>query len=69
MLALAVDGLRSNERSIDLDPEETARCNSLVWYGCANRLIQLGNGVGRAQVRFIMFVSDVTLPSACPGLY
>ncbi|GAA5981756.1 hypothetical protein JCM10908_004595 [Rhodotorula pacifica] len=56
LLALSLDGLRSNERDIRLTPEELLRCDTTIWYGCAHRLLQLGNAVGRPQVRVIMAV-------------
>ena len=51
-----------------LTPEELSRCDTMIWYGCAHRLLQLGNGVGRPQVRFIMCahsLSEVLLCSHC----
>ena len=54
---------------MQLTPEELSRCDTMIWYGCAHRLLQLGNGVGRPQVRFIMCAKislyDLFLCSLC----
>ncbi|GAA5978176.1 hypothetical protein JCM11641_001125 [Rhodosporidiobolus odoratus] len=56
VLALAVDGLRCEEPRIHLTPEEQQRCHPLLWYACAQRFSQIGDGSGRPQVRFIQTV-------------
>lgn len=53
ILALALDGLRCQDSHIELSPDEQQRCHPLIWYSCAQRFMQLGDGLGRPQVRYI----------------
>ncbi|GAA5946026.1 hypothetical protein JCM10213_005455 [Rhodosporidiobolus nylandii] len=56
VLALSIDGLRCQEARIAISEEEQKCCRPLVWYACAQRFMQLGDGTGRPQVRFIQTV-------------
>ncbi|BGP39933.1 hypothetical protein JCM10449v2_003891 [Rhodotorula kratochvilovae] len=53
VLALAVDGLRCQKTQLVLTPEERARCATHTWFALSQRLLQLGDGTGRPQVRYI----------------
>ncbi|GAA6050145.1 hypothetical protein JCM3770_000423 [Rhodotorula araucariae] len=53
VLALAVDGLRCQKTQLALTPDERARCATHTWFALAQRLLQLGDGTGRPQVRYI----------------
>ncbi|GAA5928833.1 uncharacterized protein JCM15063_003979 [Sporobolomyces koalae] len=53
VLALAVDGLRC-ETPVDAPTfEERKMYRPTWWYGCALRLLQLGDAAGRPQIRYI----------------
>ncbi|BGO93972.1 hypothetical protein NBRC10512_005221 [Rhodotorula toruloides] len=56
MLALAIDGLRCEKRQIRLTDDDMKRCKPPIWYVCAQRLMQLADGSGKPQVRFIQSV-------------
>ncbi|GAA5846110.1 hypothetical protein JCM9279_004791 [Rhodotorula babjevae] len=51
--ALAIDGLRCQATQLVLTPDERKRCVAHTWFALSQRLLQLGDGTGRPQVRYI----------------
>ncbi|GAA5942915.1 hypothetical protein JCM3775_001226 [Rhodotorula graminis] len=51
--ALAIDGLRCQATQLVLTPDERKRCVTHTWFALSQRLLQLGDGTGRPQVRYI----------------
>ncbi|GAA5869688.1 hypothetical protein JCM8547_005106 [Rhodosporidiobolus lusitaniae] len=56
VLCLAIDGLRCQQSEILLTPEEQRRCNSFSYYACMQRFAQMGDGLGRPQIRFVQSI-------------
>ncbi|GAA6024311.1 hypothetical protein JCM11491_005982 [Sporobolomyces phaffii] len=56
VLALGVDGLRCETPKNPPTFEERRLYRPAWWYGCALRLVQLGDAAGRPQIRFIQMV-------------
>ncbi|GAA5951850.1 hypothetical protein JCM21900_004165 [Sporobolomyces salmonicolor] len=56
ILALSVDGLRCQPHGDGPLMEEQDQYNPVQWYACTLRLMQLGDFMGRPQVRFIQAI-------------
>ncbi|GAA5937252.1 hypothetical protein JCM1841_007021 [Sporobolomyces salmonicolor] len=56
ILALSVDGLRCQPHDDGRLVEEQDQYNPVQWYACTLRLMQLGDFMGRPQVRFIQAI-------------
>ncbi|GAA5875564.1 hypothetical protein JCM1840_003262 [Sporobolomyces johnsonii] len=56
ILALSVDGLRCQPHDDRPRADEQKQFNPVQWYACSLRLMQLGDFMGRPQVRFIQTV-------------
>jgi len=54
--ALGIDGLRCQATQLVLTPDERKRCSTQTWFALSQRLLQLGDGTGRPQVRYIQCV-------------
>ena len=55
--ALAIDGLRCQTTQLVLTPDERKRCVTHTYFALSQRLMQLGDGTGRPQVRYIQCVT------------
>ncbi|GAA5991282.1 hypothetical protein JCM10908_003237 [Rhodotorula pacifica] len=53
VLALALDGVRTPTELVHVTPREAEECDTSLWFSAAQRLMQLGNGWAKPQIRYI----------------